>query len=534
MRRITRAFEVDRLILDEDTTSEVSPLENDRDPDGELVELLELDAPLAGTWESLGAARYRFVPPPDWSGLQSVLYRVKDPTGLVSTGEIAVLVRPLNDPPTVRDQEVVLNRNQASDVFYDARDADGDVLRFTILDPPTNGVLLAYPNIANYEPRQGFSGVDRFTYTTTDGRATIGPATVTLRVGDANNPPEVESVDTVTAVDQELPLVLRVRDADEDPVTLRITAVPENGDVTLNGTNAMYRPAAGFLGEDRFTFRAGDGKADSEEGEIRIRVTDENTPPVARSEVLTVARNEATPLRLEAKDGENNPLRFWVVTNPAYGILEGDAPAITYRPRTNFRGLDRLNFLASDRWSTSEVAVIHLLVRDPNQAPVATNQTVDVLKDQATPFGLAVTDADGQALRVAVLKGPRFGRVFGTGLQMTYQPRLGYEGFDTFTYKAWDGMAYSGMGTVSVYVRGDSANRVEITNVKVTGDGVELSMRGGVGKILRIEVSFDLARWETVAQVPGGAEVVRWFDAGSGGGVARFYRVAEAVLGAFP
>ncbi len=526
--------EVDRLILDEDTTAEVAPLENDHDPDMEEVELVELDPPVAGTWEALGSARFRFVPPPDWSGVQIIPYRVKDPTGLVSTGEVAVLVRPVNDPPILRDQEIVLNRNKAADVFYDARDADGDVLRYTIIDGPAHGVLLAYPNIANYAPETGFSGSDRFTYTATDGRVTAGPATVSLRVGDANNPPEVESEETVTSVEQELELGLRVRDADGDPVTLRITTVPGHGEVVLDGTNAVYRPAPGFLGDDRFAFRAADGVEDSAEGEIRIRVTDENTAPVARSEVLTVARNAGTPLRLSATDGENNPLRFLVVTNPAFGILEGEAPSVIYRPRNNFRGLDRLTFLASDRWSTSEVAVVHLLVRDPNQAPVATNQTVEVPKDRATPLELAVTDADGHELRVAVLKGPRFGRVFGVGSRLMYQPRPGYQGLDTFTYKAWDGFAYSGVGTVSVRVVGEFEARIEITQVSRTADGVELSMRGGGGKTLRIEVSFDLEHWETAARVPGGAEVVRWLDAGSGGGVARFYRVAEEVFGTFP
>ena len=527
--------ETDRLILDEDTVGEVDLLENDRDPDGDSVVLVDLQEPLEGRWEALGASRFRFVPPPDWSGVQKLSYRVNDPTGLVSTGEVAVLVRAVNDPPVLRDQEIRLNRNRAADVFYDARDVDGDTLRYTIVDGPTNGVLLAYPTIANYEPKRGYSGGDRFTYTATDGWVTAGPATVTLTVGDANNPPDVESMETVTSVDQELRLGLKVRDADEDMVALRITAVPEHGEVVLEGTNAVYRPSAGFLGEDRFAFRAGDGVAESEEGEIRIRVTDENTPPVARSEVLTVARNQATPLRLVATDGENNPLQFLVVTNPVFGVLEGIAPEVTYRPPPNFRGLDRLHFLASDRWSTSAVAVVHLLVRDPNQAPVVTNQVVEVLKDRATPMDLAVTDGDGHALRLAVLKGPRFGRLFGTGTRMTYQPRAGFEGQDSFTYKAWDGIAYSGVASVTVRVlRGGTGVRGRITKVQVRERGVELWLEGEVGKTLRLEVSGDLDTWETVARVPMATEVVRWSDEGSGRGPVRFYRVVDEVFGVFP
>ncbi|MBL9126329.1 MAG: tandem-95 repeat protein, partial [Verrucomicrobiales bacterium] len=526
--------EPDRLTLDEDTTGEVELLENDRDPDGDSLILASLAAPAKGTWESLGPSRFRFVPAADWSGVQTLEYTVRDGSGLVSTGEVSVLVRPVNDPPRVADQEIALNRNRSADVFYDATDADGDTLRFTIVDPPAHGILLSYPTIANYEPEKGYSGSDRFTYTVTDGRVSVGPATVSLRVGDANNAPEVESVDTVTAEDQDLPLSLGVRDADGDAVTLRVVGAPEHGELSLDGTNAVYRPFAGFLGEDAFRYRAADGIEDSEDGVVRIRVTDENTPPSARSEVLTVGRNRDTAIALSASDKENNPLRFEIVAPPSYGVLEGVPPRVTYRPRANFRGLDRLQFQASDRRSTSEVAVVHLLVRDPNVAPVTTNQVLTVAKDTPTPIALKATDGDGHALRVAILEGPRHGRVYGEGVSRTYRPNAGFEGVDSFTYKAWDGFAYSGVATVSVYVQGASTVPISIAGVRVTGEGVELSIRGGVASGLRVEVSHDLVTWEMAARVPGGAEIVRWVDAGSGGGSARFYRVAEDVFGAFP
>jgi hypothetical protein len=526
--------EVDRLILDEDTAGEVEPLANDVDPDGDPLELLVLDAPEAGEWESLGGGRYRFVPSPDWSGLQVSRYVVGDPTGLTATGEVAVLVRSVNDAPIVRDQEVVVNRNRAVDVFYDARDVDGDTLRFTIVEGPEHGILLSYPTIANYEPEKGFSGVDRFTYTVTDGKVSVGPATVTLTVGAANNPPDVESWDTVTADGQELGIGLRVRDADGDAVTVRLVGGPAHGEVGLDGTNAVYRPAAGFLGGDEFRYRASDGEDESVDGVVRVRVTDENTPPVARPEVLTVARNGETAVRLVAVDAENNPLRYRIVTPPAFGELEGEPPEVRYRPRLNFRGLDRLSFEASDRRSTSEVAVVHLLVRDPNQAPVVTNQVVEVPRGLATSLMLEAVDPDGHELRVGILKGPRNGRVYGSGRQWTYQPRAGFEGVDSFTYRAWDGFAYSGVGLVSVQVRGEVSVPVEITGIRVLDEGVEVSFRGGMGRTLRVEVSFDLAHWETAARVSGGAGVVRWFDAGSGGGRARFYRVVEELFGEIP
>lgn len=62
-------------------------------------------------------------------------------------------------------------------------DVDGDVLSANLVTGPTNGTLvLSASGGLIYRPNKGFTGVDTFTYTATDGVLTSGPATVTVTV----------------------------------------------------------------------------------------------------------------------------------------------------------------------------------------------------------------------------------------------------------------------------------------------------------------------------------------------------------------
>ena len=515
----------DRLLIDEDTTGELMLLGNDEDPDGDALALVSLQQPEFGVLESLGADRYRFTPPTNYNGLQTLTYVVRDAWGVTATGEVGILVKPVNDPPVVRDQVVVLNRNKSTDVLYDAVDPDGDKVTFVVVDAPTNGVLFSYPELANYTPRHGFSGTDRFTYRVSDGLESVGPVVVTLVIQPRNNVPEAVGKSMVTAQGQRVEVPLEASDPDLDPVVLRIVRLPGHGRVALDGTNAVYTPDPAFVGDDSFTFVGGDGDGEGAPAAVVVHVTDVNTAPVAMAEVLTVGRNQASPVELHARDGENNPLHFTVVSNTVYGRLEGEPPHLRYTPRANFRGIDRLQFQVADGQLSSGVAFVHLIVRDPNHLPVTTNQSVVLSRDTAVMVRLRATDEDGQALRAVILKGPGSGRLHGRGLDYTYVPKPGFVGGDKFTYRVWDGLGYSADATVTLEVGSGAVPAPSLSGVEVRGSVVILSIVSVPGRVLRIEVSEDLTSWEGVGVVPIATGLDRWSEALEVGRVRRFYRV---------
>ena len=59
---------------------------------------------------------------------------------------------------------------------------------------------------------------------------------------------------------------------------------PANGTVNLNPDGSFtYTPNAGFVGTDSFTYKASDGKLDSNLATVTITVTEANQPPVITS-----------------------------------------------------------------------------------------------------------------------------------------------------------------------------------------------------------------------------------------------------------
>ncbi len=95
-----------------------------------------------------------------------------------------------------------------------------------------------------------------------------------------------------------------------------------------------------------------------------------------------------------------------------------------------------------------------------NPAPVATNQSVNVSYNTATPIVLTATG--GGTLVFNVASNPTHGSLSGTAPSLTYTPTAGYTGADSFTFTASNG-SVSNVATVSISVSGAATQSQTIT-----------------------------------------------------------------------
>ncbi len=521
----------DHVVLDEDAMTEIEVLANDADPDLDPLYLSSFVGATNGRVELVGAARLRFTPKADWSGNDGFQYVITDGSGLSATGAVQLVVRPVNDAPTAEDQQFTMNRNTSVDVFYRAADPDGSTLSYQVLEGPRDGELWTYPDIATYYPRRGFAGEDGFSYLATDGSLTSRVARVTFRVLDANNPPKSESVALATRLNRPLTLSLTATDEDGDHVTFEIVSPPEHGEINRAGTNFVYTPARDFLGVDSLMFRAFDGHDYGANTLAEITVTDKNTAPVAKGTTVEVRMNTPTNLVLRAIDGEGDPLRFTVLTNPVSGVISGDPPTLVYAPAQDYVGPDRLSFRASDDEFDSAPATVTLHVVPLNRMPLASNQTVRLPANQPTTLVFDLRDPDGDALRVAILKGPRQGRLFGLGTNFVYAPKSGASGYDSFTYKAWDGRIYSEVRTVGIELEAPPpapAPRFEAIEWLETSRSVRLRLHAeSAGGELQIQRSTTLTNWTTLSTLTPTGGAIELLDTNAPPGPAVFYRAVR-------
>src|SRR5207244_1837270 len=155
---------------------------------------------------------------------------------------------------------------------------------------------------------------------------------------------------------------------------------------------------------------------------------------------------------LTATDVDGDTLTYSVVAGPTHGAVSGTAPNVTYTPAANYNGPDSFTFKANDGTVDSNMATVTLTVTPVNDAPVATAQSVSTNQDTAKAITLTATDVDGDTLTYAVVTAPTHGTLSGVAPNVTYTPAAGYNGPDSFTFKANDGTVDSAAATVSVTV----------------------------------------------------------------------------------
>ena len=95
----------------------------------------------------------------------------------------------------------------------------------------------------------------------------------------------------------------------------------------------------------------------------------------------------------------------------------------------------------------------------PNRPPEV--EDLSMTTDEDTPIGITLqgADPDGDPIIFSVVNGPSNGILSGTSPDLTYAPNLNFNGSDSFTYKANDGIEDSEIATVTITVSAASSTR---------------------------------------------------------------------------
>lgn len=185
-----------------------------------------------------------------------------------------------------------------------------------------------------------------------------------------NTPPVATSATWTVTQGSPLILHLNVSDVDTDSLNYLLASLPSHGVLSGSAPDLLYTPAAGFTGEDSFTFKANDGQADSNLATITLRVVDAspaNTPPVAQDDTFTVTHNSQANLLAvltNDQDVDGDVLLLVAVTQPLNGAAQLVDGQLRYTSAIDFVGADRFTYTVSDGKS-STVANVNVTVTAP-------------------------------------------------------------------------------------------------------------------------------------------------------------------------
>jgi hypothetical protein len=464
------------------------------DIDGDSLDYIILNNPDSGTLTCTGGTSRlcTYTPNLNFNGNDFFTYKVNDGLEDSNIATVNITVTPINDAPTlVATQSLATNEDTILNFSLNAgSDIEADTLSYLQLTNPASGTLSCTGGTSRactYTPALNFNGTATFTYKVNDGLLDSNAATVTITVNAINDAPVLPATQTVAATEDTVKNFNLNAGTDVEGSTLSyaIVSAPATGTLTCTGgtsTACTYTPTANFNGVTTFTYKTNDGTANSNIATVTITVDPVNDAPTIPA-TQSVATSEDDPVTFDLNTGtdiDGDTLSYMLLSNPAAGSLicdGGISKTCTYTPALDDIGSYTFTYKVNDGLLDSNVATVTVTISNTNDAPVmAGNQSLTTNEDTALNFtlsGAVDIDVPTQTLSYKIFTQTTHGTIsacivtgsYGTDLTCTYTPTANYNGPDSFTYKAYDGIAESNSAsTVSFTVNAVNDAPVMLSN----------------------------------------------------------------------
>jgi hypothetical protein len=249
----------------------------------------------------------------------------------------------------------------------------------------------------------------------------------------------------------DLPIISPLAAALVTDVSSGVLALQPDGSFT-------YTPDLDFNGTDSFTYQADEGSLLS--NVVTVTITVANAAPTFTSTpVAAVNQNAAYSYTAAATDLDGDTLTYAAPTLPSWLSFDTTTRALTGTPAQAAVGTHNVTLSVNDGTVTVQQSFT-VTVNDVNDAPVAANDSYTVDEDDeldvnpAGGVGANDTDADGDNLNFEVVDDVSDGELDfnDNNGSFEYEPDAGFNGTDTFTYRADDGSALSNLATVTITV----------------------------------------------------------------------------------
>ncbi|QQD18850.1 tandem-95 repeat protein [Spongiibacter nanhainus] len=250
------------------------------DANGDTLSYEITASPDNGSVESTGVpGEFEYTPNANFFGSDSFTVTVTDGNGGTVTQTVNLTITAVNDAPEADAFQNVSSPEGASvNIQVDATDVEGDTLSYAVVTDAANGTVVNNGNGSfTYTPTDGdFIGQDSFEVEISDGNGGTTTQEVRITVNADNDAPQVDDTQTVST-ESAAPVTITVNatDAEGDPLSYGAGSA-SNGSVVPGSTPGqfIYRPDAGFAGEDSFEVIVSDGNGGTSTQTVTVTVAD--------------------------------------------------------------------------------------------------------------------------------------------------------------------------------------------------------------------------------------------------------------------
>jgi len=409
----------------------------------------------------------------------NVTFTVSDGT-LTDSETIAITVNEVNNAPVAANDTATIDEDShltinTSALLANDKDLDTDTnvgLSINEVNTPVNGEVSISGSIITFTPNTNFNGIASFNYVVTDGSLT-DTGSVSITVNAVNDKPVANVGSITTTEDTSVEITLSGTDVDGDSLTYAIVSTVSHGTLgDVAGNKVTYTPTLNYNGPASFTFKANDGKVDSDAATVSITVTAVNDAPVLDT-IGNKSVNELANLTFTAHATDVDSTPAYSFTNaPTGATINSSTGVFSFTPtEEQGPGTYTVTISATDGISTDS-EIITITVVEVNTKPVANDISTSTNEDTNKEIALTASDSDlpQNNLTYSKVAGPAHGSVTVTGNKATYTPIANYNGLDSFTYKANDGIADSEAATVTITVTAINDSPVAVNDSYTTGE----------------------------------------------------------------
>ena len=446
---------------DEDLAVIIPVLDNDSDPQGDGLTVIDADSP-NGTVEISPDGELIFTPEPDFHGDATVTYTIEDANGETDTATVSVNIIPVNDAPDAVDDADTTDEDTAItvDLLANDTDVDGDDLTVTEATVPAEqGTLVDNGDgTVTFTPAPDFNGDATISYTVSDPFGLTDSAVHVVTVTPVDDAPVAEDDAAETPEDTPVTIDVLANDSDPDGDPLTVTeATSPDGTVEITPEGLVFTPAENFNGPTTISYTVADPDGNESTATVAVDVTPENDAPDAVDDADTTDEDTAITVDLLANDTDvdGDDLTVTEATVPAeQGTLvnNGDG-TVTFTPAPNFNGEAEIAYTITDEEGLTDSAVHTVTVTPVDDAPVAEDDAAETPED--TPVTIDVlandSDPDGDPLTVTEATSPD-GTVEITPEGLVFTPAENFNGPTTISYTVADPDGNESTATVAVDV----------------------------------------------------------------------------------
>jgi large repetitive protein len=403
---------------------QVQVLQNDFDPDGDVLRVVEVSTAPGVTSSIVDSQFVDVVPASNISGPVALSYTIEDPGGLRSVGDIVVFVEAIKAnraPKAVDDNAVSPSAPVVIDVLSNDIDPDRDPLIVVGVSQPSSGkVTRSSPSTVTYTPAADTAGTQVFTYVVSDPGGLTSTGRVFVQVIPTITAPPVALDDAVTGYPGDA-VTIRPLANDSDPGQLPFSLagppVVRAGTVTVNADQSLvFIPPTAALGSYTIDYTIQNSKGLSATGHIVITIVARpavNRAPIAQDDRTDTKFNTPVTINVIANDADPDGDKITVtgvgaVANGSARVVGG---AVQFTPATGFAGVASFTYTIADPSGATAVGTVIVSITDrPKAAPVAVDDVIVSIGGASVTVDVVANDTDpdgaNAALQVQSAAGP--------------------------------------------------------------------------------------------------------------------------------